>query len=162
MATKCKKSIREDNSGVDFNFSDGSVIAIELSSLSEEMVVNLVLHGISQKVGDSYAGCETVEEAYTKANDLTTRLLEGDWKSVRASGGGKAKKTMLLEAFCMAQPDRTEEECIEVLEGMDDDDKSALSQHDVIKANMASIRAQRAADKAKKLAEAASGSELTL
>ena len=150
MATaKCKKQVREDLSGVDFAFTDGQVLAVNVDDLSDEMKLNLILHGISQKVGDSYAGAEDCEAAHKKAEDLIKRLLANDWKTVRAAGGSKT--TMLCEALEMATG-RAHDECVALLSEMDDDQKAALQQNDQVAAQMAVIRARRAAEKAEKLA----------
>lgn len=148
---KCKKSIREGNSGVDFKFNNGEIRTIELSELSEAMILNLVIHGICQKVGDSYAGQETVDGCIEKAEELIKRLIADDWKTVRAAGGTR-RNSMLLEAL-MRATGKDEDECREVLEEMDDDQKASLQSHDAIKVHTATIRAERMAEKAEKLAK---------
>jgi hypothetical protein len=158
---KCSKDIREDLSGIDFTFAHGEVITVNLADLPENIVTNLVLHGISQKVGDSYAGCKTPEEAHEKAATLVERLNAGDWKTVRASGGGAKRSSMLLEAM-VAATGKDEDECRAVLDGMDEDQQKALKDHPAIKAQMASIRAKRQAEKAAKLAEEAGDATLAL
>lgn len=156
---KCSKDIREDLSGIDFTFAHGAVITIDLADLPESIVTQFVLHGISQKVGDSYAGCKTPEEAHEKAAALVERVKAGDWKTVRASGGSK-RSSMLLEAMVLATG-QSEDECRTVLDGMDEDQQKALKDHPAIKAQMAVIRAKRAAEKAAEATAEAGDTPLT-
>lgn len=161
MATaKCKKSIREDGTGVDFVFSNGETRSVVIADLPAAIVTNLVLHGVSQKVGDSYAGQETVDNCIEKADELIKRLNEGDWKTVRAAGGSK-RSSMVLEAFARASG-RTTDECREIFDEMDDDQQEALKSHEAITPHIAAIRAERALEKAKKLAEKNQGATLDL
>lgn len=154
MATsKITKVVREDNSGVDFNSADGRSVSVETAELSEDMITNLVVHGILQKVGDSYAGAKTVEEAFEKCSALVERLLAGDWKTVRASGG-KRRQTILLRALVRASGE-DEDSCATVLDGMDDDDKKGLKDNPAIAAAIAAIQAEDAAAKAASLQEKA-------
>jgi hypothetical protein len=155
---KCTKQIREDLSGVDFTFADGTVLAVEVASLSKNILMNLVAHGISQKVGDSYAGDMPVEGAIEKATEVIKRLVEGDWKAVRISSGS-AKNSLLAEAFAAASG-RTVEECQAVLADMEEPQKKALRKHPQVALQIADIQAKRAAEKAAKLAETNKGGDL--
>lgn len=91
-----KKQIREDATGVDFNFSDGTVLSAEVAALPEMIntkhgQVNtrdfLACHGLSQKIGDSYAGCGgDVTKAIDWAQGTIETLFGGDWSEAREGG----------------------------------------------------------------------------
>lgn len=102
------KKIRDDATGVDFNFSNGTVLSAELANLPE--LVNtkhgqvntrdyLACHGLSQKIGDSYAGCGGVVETAIDWAGATIETLErGDWSEVREGGGGVDRPTRVVKA----------------------------------------------------------------
>lgn len=71
------------NLPTEFDFRrSGVVFRCDPSALSPEMIVQLVLHGIVQKVGDSAAGKD--EQAATDAMNATwANLAAGDWGKTR-------------------------------------------------------------------------------
>lgn len=156
--SKCTKKIREDKSGVDFLFANGETLSLNLSDLQGDMATNLVLHGISQKVGDAYAGAESVEDAQKSASEMIDRLIEGIWKTVRAAGAKKST-TLLVEALTRAL-DKTVEEVMDVLEDKSDEEKAAMQKHPQIQPIIQAIKIEREQAKLEKLtAEATESAE---
>jgi len=156
MATaKATKKPREDLSGVDFEFANGAALAVNVEDLPADTIKNLLLHGISQKVGDSYSGSSTPEEAFQMAAGVLKRLQSGEWRVAREGGGGK-RTTMLTEALHRVFPDKTMEECTAKIADLSDEQVKGLKLQPKIKAALAAITAERAAAKAAKEAEAAS------
>lgn len=143
--SKCTKQIREDRSGIDFTFSNGEVISANLQSFSESIQLDLMIHGLSQKGGDSYSGLKTVEEAMEALRDTIDRLIRGDWKSVREGGGG-ARVTDLVEALAAATT-HTVEECRPIVGDMDKDAKADLRKHPKVAVELARIKATREQEK---------------
>lgn len=76
-----------------FRFASGEVIEASLNEV-EPMVRRLALHGLEQKLRDSYAGCEP-GEAYAYAMATWERLLTGEW-SKRREGEPKEDSLDLL------------------------------------------------------------------
>ena len=113
------------------------------------------MHGLSQKLGDSYAGCEA-DEAFEKANGVATDLLAGNWSTRVAASGPRT--TQLAEALAAATG-KSVEEAATVLEQMDDDQKKDLRKHPQIKVELAKIKAANAEKAAAKAAEAAANAE---
>jgi hypothetical protein len=106
-----KKAIRDDASGVDFNFTDeaNTVLSAEIASLPEMIntprgTVNtlhyLACHGLSQKIGDSYAGAAgVVSDAIDWAKATIETLERGDWSTERVGGGaGVDRPTRVVQA----------------------------------------------------------------
>ena len=56
-----------------------------LDQLPGEMVVRLALHGLSQKLGDSYADSTKVTDPEKAATDVWNNLKEGNWGRERGS-----------------------------------------------------------------------------
>lgn len=102
-----KKAIRDDATGVDFNFSDGTVLPAEIANLPElinykgrqvPMLAFLACHGMSQKIGDSYAGSAgDVSKAIDWAQATIETLYGGDWSEAR-EGGGVDRPTRVVKA----------------------------------------------------------------
>lgn len=150
MASICKKVVNGDV--VNFDFVDGETIACELHALPDDIITRLALHGLSQKVGDSYAGAESVGEARAMAQGVYDNLVAGTW-AVRASRGGK-----IIEAITRALG-LSFDDALTKWNEKSDDEKKAIKNHPSIKVALAEIESERAA----KLAEAASDApELTL
>jgi len=150
---KASKTIEGDI--VKFEFSTGQTLEADLNKLPDEMKLKLALHGLSQKLGDSYAGAED-GEAYECANKVLEDLVAGNWSS-RVAGAGSPRTTMLAEALALAA-NVTVEEAVAKIADMDDEKVKAIRNHQVVKAKLAEIKAKRAAEAAaaaaKDLAEA--------
>ena len=145
------KKIAEDLTGLTITFSDDSTLTAEIAAIPAEIQRRLMLHGLSQKLGDSYSGEQNVEVARAKAEATLKRLVDGEWTVAREGGGG-GRISDLAQALA-EETGREIAEAVELLESMDKAQKSNLRKHPKIAARLAAIAAARAAEKA----EAASG-----
>jgi len=152
MAKKAEKKIENDVVTITA-IESGESVTVDLNELSNEMQLKLALHGLSQKVGDSYAGCE-VDEIIAKATGVINDLKNGDWSS-RVAGSGAPRTTLLAEAVVRATG-QTMEVVLGKIAEMDDDAKKNLRNHDQIKQATAAIKAERAVAAAEKAAAAGS------
>lgn len=151
---KVTKEVTE--TGVDFTFADGSVMSANLSELSEDMVTKLALHGLSQKVGDSYSG-EDAANCQTIAEKTFETLQKGEWSS-RSGGGAGPRISQLAEALARVTGKEVQE-CVAKIAEMDDDQKKDLRAHPQIKATIAEIKLEKAQADAEKSAADADSSE---
>ena len=151
MARIASKSV--STNGVQFDFVNGETIKATIDSLPDAIVKRLAVHGLSQKVGDSYASAETIEEAISSAKAVLNNLTQNVWatKSVR---GGK-----IVEAL-VAFSKKPYDECLAVYSQMTDKQKADLRKHPSIKAELAQIEARRA-EAAAKASEGETGDDLT-
>ena len=86
----CKKVVREDLSGIDFNFANGQTRAFDLAKVPTDSVayVRGLLNGFSQKIGDDYAGVGgDIEEAIENTESMIERLYGGEWGAEREPAG---------------------------------------------------------------------------
>lgn len=81
---RVKKSVNVEKELVAFAF-ESETVEFRLADLSEEMVKRLALHGLSQKLGDSYADSTKVTDPQSAASVVWENLLEGSWGRERAS-----------------------------------------------------------------------------
>lgn len=146
---------------IQFTFEDNTVQTIDVNALNDDTKFRALVHGISQKVGDSYAGAKAEENplAFAKESAAATiaQILNGDWRA--ASTGGGPRVTDLAVAFSRVTG-KTVEECVEYIGTLDDAQTKDLRGRAKIKAELAKIAAEKAVAKANKLAaEAANATE---
>jgi hypothetical protein len=105
---------RETPTGIEFSFKAdvtdenknpvGPVVQVQLADLPAKIVHLLALHGLSQKVGDSYAaalkegGKDPVAWSVQQVNDVLKGLKEGIFNAGR-SGGGAPRVSLLARAL---------------------------------------------------------------
>lgn len=81
---RVKKSVSVENESVTFGF-EGNNMEFRLDQLPGEMITRLALHGLSQKLGDSYADSTKVTDPEKAATDVWNNLKDGNWGRERAS-----------------------------------------------------------------------------
>lgn len=140
-STMASKQIADDLSGISINFEDGEAVGVNLADLSDDIKLNLMLHGLSQKLGDTYAGVKDVVVAREKVKSVVARLFEGNWKAVRTAGA--ARITDLVNALADVTG-KSIEEAFEAVDAMEKDTKRKLRAHPQIKLRLAQIAAERA------------------
>lgn len=154
QATEVKKPKFADKAAdgtvATFTFGNGTVLTLDVSSLSEDVQTNLMLHGALQKIGDSYAGAAgDYDFAITQATKVITNLQDGVWKSAREAGESKPKTGELVQA--LAEIKGLEVEVVAAaVEAMDDEKRKAVRGHPAVKAKIAEIRARKANEAAAK------------
>ncbi len=163
--TMTKKVVVMNEAGVPtgvirFEFDDKTTQEIDVNSLSEATKFRALVHGISQKVGDSYAGAKAEENplAFAKqaAADTIAQILAGDWKAAREGG---PRVTDLATAFksvsdAQGQP-ITIEEAVAFLGTLDEEQTKAFRKKPKIASALAQIALAKAAKKAEELAKKA-------
>ena len=144
---------------LDFKFNSGEVITVDLNEIPDNIKSILAWHGLSQKLGDAYAGAE---KSTSTPEDLLRGVLEqlvaGDW--VRKGEGTGPRVSLITEAVVRAK----------VAAGVDfaTIDQGALSERLKVKklrdramatpqvaAEYENIKAERATERARKLGELA-------
>jgi hypothetical protein len=85
-----------------FNFAHGASLTVSLSDLSLDIRHRLAIHGLEQKIRDSYAGASSPDEAYGLASKTVDALRAGNW-TVRGSSEPRPDSTeVLAQAVCAA------------------------------------------------------------
>lgn len=91
----CKVSDLPEYAGVRFAFVGGETFDLNVSELAENIQKAALIHGLTQKGRDSYAGAKTVEEAKGLFSKVFDNLLKGEWTG-RAEGGVREEPVELL------------------------------------------------------------------
>lgn len=99
---KLSKSIDLNGKSVEIEVlgSEEGVLVYELSELSDEIVTQLTLHGLSQKLGDGAAG-KTSAEASADIAEIWEALKNDSFATPRASGAARTSKKAILEKMSL-------------------------------------------------------------
>lgn len=155
-------SARPEATGVRFIFGNGKEMVVSPSDLPESVVHCAILHGIAQKLGDTYAGAENVQEARESFDSMLERLLSGEWVAERKASGPST--TLLVEAISRVLSKNGRpvnvENIREKVQGKEARD--AALRNPVFAAEYENIKVERAAARAKEANEKASGVTLDL
>lgn len=139
-----------------FTFANGDKLDVDPTRLSESVRYCAMFHGLAQKIGDSYAGSKTPDEASEEASSLFERLEAGEWIAERESAGPRI--SLILAAVVKARADAgkpfTDVEQAERGERLKTDKayRDSVMANGAVKAAYAAIQAQRAAERAAKAA----------
>ena len=141
-------------------FANGEEVELKPSELSKEIVMCAAFHGFSQKIGDSYAGAKTIDEAIEHAQAVVENLEEGTWID-RAEGA--IRTSLLAEALHRCKGTKypsVEEAAVTIKEWSPEKRKSVLDSEKGVPALVAAfvgLQAERAAARAEKAAKVAEG-----
>lgn len=122
MSAQIKKSVSgpmtadaDAAAGVAILFPDNAKASLMLSDLDEATITRLAVHGLSQKLGDSYAGAAKDENplgfAKRRVSEVIEQLKAGEWRVTTESG---PQVTLLAKALARATG-QTVEAAVQVL-----------------------------------------------
>lgn len=155
-----RKDYDIDTGTFSITFADGASSEVNIDTLPSNIVRNLAMHGLSQKLGDSYASVKgDVAAAKAKFEAVLKQLMSGEWKQAREAGEGGTKVTELAEAIARFKNAPIEKANAVVAQASDEQVKTWKA-NAKIKAIIAQIRAEKAAARAAE-AEAKAGAGQT-
>lgn len=146
------KSVDPDAGTITFTFNGMEPVVVAFDDLSPAIQRRLALHGLSQKLGDSFASNEGVADARSKFDDVLSMLKGGEWSAGRSGTGGDLARAL------QESTGKPMDEVTATLRGMDDKTKRELRKHPQIAALLAKYKA----DKAAKAAEQATDTGMDL
>lgn len=68
-------------------FADGTVFEADVSKVSPEMQARFTQYGLKQKLDDSMAGADTIEDALEEVKSTWDAIVAGNW-TIRVAGEG--------------------------------------------------------------------------
>lgn len=142
MATVKKATVTNSGSILSWAFAHGEELIIDAAELANNIKESLLVHGLRQKISDSYAGCTTPQEAMEAARSVAEALSKGEWSS-RGTGEGGSRVTQLAKALSMVTGQPLEA-AVEVVSNMSDENKKNLGANAQIKLAIATIQAEKA------------------
>ena len=137
-AVVAHKRIDAEGKSVTWYWADGSVNVVSLARFSEAIQLAYALHGLSQKLGDSYASCDGLEDSKTAMLELLDQLEGGDWEKKR-EGGAKESGGLLARA-CAEVFGISIDEAKAVIEKLTPKEKKALEVDDKIAAAILKLK----------------------
>jgi hypothetical protein len=163
-----EKSYDLDNMTLAFTVGGegGAELEFSLSELAKEMFDQLACHGASQKLGDSIASLKTKLEkslgrepseeemkssALETINAVWEQLKSGDWRATRGEGEAKPRVGEVAQAIARLR-NMDLEEVVKLVAATDKEKVKAWRAHPQIQAEIAKIRAERAAERLQKAA----------
>jgi hypothetical protein len=81
------------------DFRNGKTISVSSEELSHATLLRAAAHGLSQKIGDSYASCKDVDDMTLAAEEMVKRLKAGEWEAVREAGDSLAGASVVIRAL---------------------------------------------------------------
>jgi len=152
MAQVCKKSVilRGDHpAGIRFAFGNGNVHEVFVENFTEEVQEAALVHGFSQKLGDSYSG--SGGDADTAETMFLTQLeiLKSGWTKGERGAGGLADEDLAQALATLTG--KGIDEAREAVRGADKEWKQARRKHPAVAAEIAKIKAARAEAKVESL-----------
>jgi hypothetical protein len=97
-ATRVKKISKTFEGDVLVITAGDKVMKFDINTYSDAIKHQAMLHGFSQKLGDSAAGCESAAEAAEYIQKTAEALAKGDW-TTKSPAGEKITKKSLLDKF---------------------------------------------------------------
>ena len=147
----CRKELKA--SAIVFTFNDGQTREVDYDTLPAEIQKQLGLHGLSQKLGDSYASADgDVGFALGRLDTVATNLQEGNWAAARTSEGGLSPKNILCRAVAEIRG-VTPEAIAAHFASADEEVIKKVRAHPHVKAKMLELKAKAAQETADKTGE---------
>lgn len=153
---KKRQVIDGEDAHVIFEFSNGNVVRVNLDSFPDSMQRKFAVHGIAQKLGDSYANAESFSQAFARFESLLTQLRHGIWNIGRSATGG-----IWVEALQRATGSPMED-CLAKWDGLTKSGKVDLKKIPQVRAAHAAIQAERAAAELEALGNVDDGQEFDI
>ncbi len=132
-----------DGTQVLFNFVNGRRIIIDVATLPPEMVMQLAVHGMKQKGGDSYASADDKGMSVDDCADGVLAIIDNLQRGVFNAGGDRATGGIVAEALARITG-QDSEKCRAVVKAMDPAQLKELRKRADVKAAMLAIQAERA------------------
>lgn len=144
MAKKLNKSYDVATGVLTVEIIGAGEVAVSLADLSEDVIRQAALHGLSQKLGDVVAAKECVgDTALAMIKSVVDSLYAGKWGAERASGTGGGKMALYVEAISRLQGVPVEQVAA-TLEGLSDEQQKAIRGMPAVKAMVDVIKAEKA------------------
>lgn len=160
-----KKIVDHDAGTIEFKFEDDSSQLFSLARCPENVQRWLSVHGASQKIGDTYAGAAKAANplAWAKecVEEMIAALYAGETGVAREGGGGSVRPSIFVEALARVTG-KSVEEVRALVDAMDEAQVKEYKSKKKVARAMADITVERAAARAKALAESEDEEAVTL
>lgn len=147
-----KKITPYDNGGIPGKlllvWGDGITTEIELEKISEPNRTHATWHGLSQRFGDSVAGCSkdrAFEYARTQIDEIYNQLQSPEWNRGGKGGRGESEQSILDLIVAVARIKNKKESKVDpVIRGATKEDREKWRKHPAISAILLELAQKRA------------------
>lgn len=94
--------VEAKTAGVRFDFVNGQTRTVRADEFGLETQLTALAHGISQKVGDDFAGETDIDDIVLSADKMIERLRKEGWTAPREAGDSMAGASIVIRALCEA------------------------------------------------------------
>lgn len=146
----CRRHYNEE--GVfTFSFGNGTDVYIDVNELSDEQRYNLLMHGLNAKGGDSFAGAKgDYTIGIAAVQKVCDQLMANQWNASRASAGEGAPRVGELAQAIANIKGLDVAVVTKAVTAATDEQRSAWRKNAAVAAEIAKLRAAKAAERAAK------------
>jgi hypothetical protein len=159
--TDGKQSYFPEAEKLEFRFANGETVAVDPNEFDDSVRTAAMFHGLSQKLGDAYAGTKDAEDAHDKFMAMLEQIQSGNWLAERESAGPRI--SLIVQAIVAAKAAQgvevSEKDVAETYQAMPKERQKTVLKDARINAEYQRIRAEQAAARAAKAAQAADSAE---
>ena len=83
-----KATVETTETGLVWTFESGNSVEVEQDMFNAEVLQKAMIHGLKQKLSDTYAGVKTTHEVEGAFKAALDALKNGHWNAGRSSSGG--------------------------------------------------------------------------
>lgn len=87
---------------VRLDFRNGETRTLASSQLAPETQLRAAGHGVSQKLGDNFAGVKELDDMVLATDEMIEQLTTVGWNTQRESGDSMAGASIVIRAICEA------------------------------------------------------------
>jgi hypothetical protein len=140
-----RKVMDVDNGVVTHTLPDGRIISLALAGLSEGILKQCTLLGLSTTVGNACAGQgASLDKVFDSQVARYEQLKKGEWKSAPVGSGNRGPDIGIIVEALVRLTNADAEQLTEQLEAYDQDALKTLRNHAEVRAMILKIRAERA------------------
>lgn len=91
------RSAKPEATALQFRFENGNVVEVKADQFPETILKCAAMHGIAQKVGDTYNDAKSIDDAQEECEKMIERLQDGIWVTEKKASGPRIG--VLVEAL---------------------------------------------------------------
>ncbi len=137
------KKLPKDNI-ITFTFEGFAPYTIDCNNFAPEIRQQAEWHGFSQKLGDSYSSCKTERERHSAFLECLDSLEARNWNRGAGNAGGASDLSLAISRVKGIPI----EKATAVVKGLNEEQLKTLGKNELIKAEVAKIRSERATARA--------------
>lgn len=129
-----------------FAFTNGETRTLDAMTLAQSIRDRAIVHGLEQKIRDSYAGAKSSDEALGMADKVLDTLRSGEWSAKREGGVAEGSIEILARAMVNAWAakgiEKPYDAVLAIVQGMTKEDRAAVRSRESVAIELAKLKAK--------------------